>query len=100
MKTTRWGVYVAALVFVATRGLFFSCSKRGLLSSGARASHSSGFFCCRAQAVEHVGSVVMSHRLSCLAARGVFLDQGSNLCPLLGQADSYPWLWWWLLFSC
>ena len=57
-------------------------------SSGARTSHSSGFFCCRAQAVVHVGSVVTSHRLSCLAARGVVLDQGSNLCPLVGQADS------------
>ena len=26
--------------------------------------------------------VVVAHRLSCLVARGIFLDQWSNLCPL------------------
>ena len=34
------------------------------------------------------GSVVEAHRLSCLAACGIFLDQGLNLCPLHWQADS------------
>ena len=36
------------------------------------------------------GSVVAAHRLSCSMARGNFLDQGSNLCPLHCQADSQP----------
>ena len=36
-----------------------------------------------------MGSVVMVHRLSYSAACGIFPDQGSNLCPLLWQADSY-----------
>ena len=36
------------------------------------------------------GSIVAMHRLSCSVARGIFLDQGSNPCPLPWQADSSP----------
>ena len=38
-------------------------------------------------------SVVLAHGLSCAAACGTFLDQGSNLCPLhwpLGQLPGTP----------
>ena len=35
-------------------------------------------------------SVVVAHGPSCSATCGIFLDQGSNLCPLHWQADSYP----------
>ena len=35
-------------------------------------------------------SVVVAHGPSCSTACGIFLDQGSNLCPLHWQADSYP----------
>ena len=31
------------------------------------------------------GSVVLAHRLSCLAACGIFPDQGSNPCLALGR---------------
>ena len=34
--------------------------------------------------------VAVKHRLSCSVACGIFLVQGSNPCPLLWQADSYP----------
>ena len=34
------------------------------------------------------GSVVVAHGLSCSAACEIFLDQGSNPCPLHWQADS------------
>ena len=43
----------------------------------AWASHHSGLSCCRTQA-------------SCSAARGIFLDQGSNPRSLQQQADSQP----------
>ena len=33
-------------------------------------------------------SGVAAYRLSCPAACGIFLDQGSNPCPLHWQADS------------
>ena len=38
--------------------------------------------------LQSTGSVFMVHRLSCSAARGIFPDQGMNLCPLHWQADS------------
>ena len=37
-----------------------------------------------------IGSVDVVHRFSCSAACGIFLDQGSNLCPLHWQVDSNP----------
>ena len=46
--------------------------------------------CARASAVGHAGSVAVVHRLSCSMACTVFLDQGSNLCPLHWQVDFYP----------
>ena len=36
-------------------------------------------------------SVAMAHRLSCLKACGLFLGQGSNLCPLHWQAILNHW---------
>ena len=38
----------------------------------------------------HAGSVVVAHGLSCPMACGIFLDQGSKLCPLHWQEESYP----------
>ena len=35
------------------------------------------------------GSVVKAYRLSCSAAYGIFLDLGSNPCPLYWRLDSY-----------
>ena len=50
-----------------------------------------GFRSCGAwaQELQLLGSVVVAHGLSCFEACGIFPDQGSNLCPLLWQADSY-----------
>ena len=60
-----------------------------LCISDARASHCSGFFCCRAPALgtqaqylQHAASVVVAYRLSTSEACRIFLDEGSNLCPL------------------
>ena len=44
----------------------------------------------RAQAVEHAGFRSCVHRPSCPVARGVFLDEGLNPCPLHKQVDSEP----------
>ena len=43
---------------------------------------------CRLQQLQLMGSVVVMHRLIGPAAYGIFLDQGSNPCSLLWQADS------------
>ena len=41
-----------------------------------------------AHGLQSTGSVVVVHRLSCFAACGIFLDQGSSPCLLHWQADS------------
>ena len=37
-----------------------------------------------------MASVVVALKLCCSSVCGIFLDQGSNTCPLHWQADSYP----------
>ena len=70
---------------------FSSCSEQGLLSNcGVWASHCSGFYSPRAQALDPWSWVVVVHRLSCPVACGIFLDQGLSPCPLHWQVDSKP----------
>ena len=89
-------LFICFKIFACTRssllsGLFYSWGKQRLLSScGAQASHCGGFSCCRAWALGCMGSVVVVHRLNCSAACGIFPDQGSNLCLLYWQVNSYP----------
>ena len=59
----------------------------GLLNAGA--SQCRGFSLWRMGSRQHRLSHVV-HRLSCSAACGIFLDQGSNPCPLHCHADSHP----------
>ena len=81
----------------------FSSRSTGFSSCGIRALECAGFSSCVAWAQQlrhvgsrvrglqqlwHVGSVVVAHGLSCSTACGIFLDQGSNPCPLQWQADS------------
>ena len=79
-------LFLVALGLHCCARAFSSCGEWGLLSSfGAWAFHFGGFSC-GAQA-----SVAVVHRLSCsVVAGGIFLDQGSNSCPLHQQADSQP----------
>ena len=83
-------------VFVAVRGLSLvvaigdysllwcaGFSLRWLLLLRSTGSRCVGFSSCGARA-----SVVVAHGLSCSAVCGIFLDQGSNPCPLHWQADS------------
>ena len=71
--------------------LFSNCSEQGLLSScGARASHCSGFSCCRAQAVGLRASAAVAQGCSCSSACGIFPAQGLNPCPLHWWADFHP----------
>ena len=85
---------------VAARGLN-SCGSRAqqLWLAGSRAQAQqlwrTGLSSCgmRAQQLWLTGSraqasVVVAHGLSCSVACGIFLDQGSNPCPLHWQADS------------
>ena len=100
-------IYWLWCVFAAARGLFLVGG--ATLHCGAWTSHYSGFSCCRTRALGHWaqqlplrGSVVAVPGLQstcsivvvpgpgCLAAHGIFSDQGSNPCLLHWQADSSP----------
>ena len=82
--------------------LFSSCGEWRTLRCSVRASHCSGFSCCRAQAVGCRGFrscsslalmlrlIVAVHELSCSTAYGIFPDRGSNPCLLYWQEDSVP----------
>ena len=61
--------------------------RRACFSSVAREHHSCGLRALERRLLR-AGSVVVAHGLSCSVACGIFLDQGSNLCPLHWQADS------------
>ena len=39
---------------------------------------------------QSTSSIDVAHRFSCFGLCEIFLGQGSNLCPLHQQADSYP----------
>ena len=77
---------------MVAHGLWLPCTgflslpaaRAALQYQWAYASRSSGFCCCRAQALEPMGSVVAAYGFSCPAC-GIFLDQGLNSCPLIGR---------------
>ena len=84
------------------RGLFSSCGGGGcslvavhrILVAVACLAESTGSVACgcrvAAPTLQSTDSTVAAHGLSCSAALGILLDQGSNLCLLHWQADSLP----------
>ena len=101
-------VYDYAGSLLLLRSSFVWCGEQVLLlTCDSRASHGGSFSCCRAQALGCVcfsscstgaqqlrlsgyiqcmaGLVVATCRLTCPEECGLFLDQGSNLCPLNWQ---------------
>ena len=81
---------VALALLCCTRG-FSSCGERGLLFIAVH-----GLLMAVASLVAEFRfwsgkpSVVVVHRHSCSAACGIYLDQGSNTCPLHWQVNSHP----------
>ena len=77
-------------VFISVRGLSLVVASGGHSSSRCMGLSLSRPLLLRSTGSRHAGSVVVAHGPSCSAACGIFPDQGSNLCPLLWQADSQP----------
>ena len=75
-------------VSVAVCGLLLLWPSGATLSLRCSAPSCCGFSDCGAWALGTQASVVEAHRLSCPMARGLFLDQGSNMCPLRWQVAS------------
>ena len=87
--------YLFIYLFLVALGLhcctraFSSCSERGLLFAVVhRLLIAVASLYCGAWALVAQASVVVAHGLSCSEARGIFRDQGSNLCLLHWQVDS------------
>ena len=62
----------------------------GSVVAACRPLQHAGFSGCSTRALEHRFSIVMAHGHSFPMACGIFPDQGSNLCTLHWQMDSYP----------
>ena len=81
------------LFFIAVRGLLIAVAslavEHGLQAHGLRQLQHLGSVVV-ARGLQSAGSVVVVHGLSCSVACEIFLDQGSNPCPLHWQADSQP----------
>ena len=91
LKNAIYFLFLAALGLCCYAQAFSSCGEPGLHSNcSTPASHCGGFSYCKAWALGSPASIVGAHRLSRSAVCGIFLDQGSNLCPLHQQVDSQP----------
>ena len=78
-------LFLAVLTLHCCAG-FSLAAVQGLQRAQASALEARGFSSCRFL-LQSTGTVV--HRLSCSETRGISLDQGSNLCLLHWQADSF-----------
>ena len=89
-------IYLFIYLFLAVLGLCFcarafsSCGKWGHSSLRCVGLSLSRPLLLRSTGSRRAGSVVVARGPSCSAACGIFLDQGSNPCPLHWQADSQP----------
>ena len=77
-------------VFVSVRGLSLVAASGGHSSSRCAGLSLSRPLPLRSTGSRRAGSVIVAHGPSCSTACGIFLDQGSNPCPLHWQADSQP----------
>ena len=77
-------------VFVSVQGLSLVAASGGHSSSRCTGLSLSRPLLLQSTDSRRTGSVTVAHGPSCSAARGIFPDQGSNLCSLHRQADSQP----------
>ena len=77
-------------VFVSVRGLSLVVASGGHSSSRCAGLSLPRPLPLRSTGSRRAGSAIVAHGPSCSAACGIFLDQGSNPCPLHWQADSQP----------
>ena len=84
-------ILVTSWVFSSCRehGLLFIVVHRLLIMVASRIA-GNRLQAYRLQELQHTGSVVMAHSLSCSTACGMFPDQGPNLCSLHWQVDYFP----------
>ena len=82
-------LFMAVLGLCCCTWAFSSCREWGLLSSRVHRLLTVVLLFGGAWALCVQASVAVALGLSCSLARGIFPDQGLDLCPLNWQADSY-----------
>ena len=77
-------LFLAALGLRCCEQAFSGCSSaaHGLLIAVASPALEHRLWVHQLRWLQGMGSVVVAHELSCSKTHGIFLDQGSNLCPL------------------
>ena len=85
-------LFTAALGLCCCKRAFSICSKWGLATFFAVASHFGGFSCCRAQALgawaqqlQRLSTVVVAHGSSCSETCGIFLVRDGTHVPCIGR---------------
>ena len=81
-------LFLAALGLCYCARAFSRCSEWGLLFAAVRGLLIAVAFLVTDHGLQSTALVVVVHGLSCFAACGIFLDQGSNPCSLHWQMDS------------
>ena len=90
-------IFILKIAFIYI--LIFGCTRLSLLHGISLVAESRGYslvlicglLLAMASFLQSSGSraVAVEHRLSCSEAFGIFLDQGSNPCPLHWQTDGF-----------
>ena len=81
-------LFLAGLDLHCYAEAFSSCGEWGLLSVAMCGRLTAVASLAAEYRIYGAGSTVAAHRPSQSVACGIFLDQGSNLCPLHWQVDS------------
>ena len=95
-----WGMWIGVLikifyfwllwVFIAACNLSLVAASRGYFSLRYVGFSLRWLLLLGSTGSRYVGSVVVTHELSCSVACGIFLNQVSNPCPLHWQVDFQP----------
>ena len=75
---------------VAVHGLLVSVASLVVCGAQALVVEAHGLISCGLRVLEHGLNSCVAHGLSCSSVCGIFPVQGSNLCPLHWQMNSYP----------
>ena len=76
---------------VAVHGLLVAVASLVVCGAQTLVVEARGLISCGLRVLEHGLNSCVAHGLSCSTVCGIFPVQGSNLCPLHWQMNSYPW---------
>ena len=95
VRTYFWILSPAPLIYMSTRSFFFLTALLFIIGCSGSLLFCMGFFLqrlllLRGKGYRHAGFSSWGLQAWLLPACGIFLDPGSNPCPLCWKVDSYP----------